>query len=158
MKSESLWLFPPCVTTTVESTFFPPHHTLTWISRWLRNSKWHKAKAVVNWHEGKQNFIDATCETRPGGHFGKAWGRASLGGILRREKHLIWSGKDVHQLKRWLGEMNPHHLDVQRINYQFTVSYTLNIIFIHIWKISVPKATMGPSQHIHPLLQKRHWT
>lgn len=82
--------------------------------------------------EGKNPLINATCETWAGGLFGKPWGRASLVGILRSEKYPIRHGKDAHQLKRWLGEMNPHHLDVRRINYQFTVSYTLNVLFIHV--------------------------
>lgn len=73
-----------------------------------------KLRELLNWYGRSKPLIDDTCETQGGGCFRKPWGRASLAGILRSANNLR-CGKDACQLKRWLGEMNLHHLAVQRI-------------------------------------------
>lgn len=93
--------------------------------------------------EGKKNLVDARQAT-----LGNPGGRANLAGILRSEKYLPWHGKDVHQLKRWLGETHLH----SSMSEGLIVSYTLNILVTHRYKISVPNAMVGPGQHMHPLL------
>lgn len=105
-------------------------------------------KKSFNWHGGKKNLVDVRQTT-----LGNPGGRANLAGILRSEKYLPWHGKDVHQLKRWLGQTHLHC----SMSEGLIGSYTLNILVTHTYKISVPNAMVGPGQHTHPLLWKTHW-
>lgn len=138
MKSERLWSFP--LTVKAPSSLL--------ITPWPKSPNgWeipNGTKGVVQlaWREKKLGGCQA-------GHFRKPWGRANLAGILRSEKYVPWHGKDVHQLKRWLAEMHLHFEGL-------IVSYTLNTLFTHTYKISVPNAMVGPGQRTHTFCFERH--